>query len=135
MCSCGVESPSHNSQQVLHTKHRQTAVLCQPGKMFKTLGYSRRVMGSQVYPRKPKPAPPLKVIMETLLFCNGNQLQSTWTQLWLQWGRHLWPTLGPRCDMQPLSAKVPSRDHPCVGTTVEGAMGITPSGPCVAGAK
>lgn len=36
-------------------------------------------MGSQVYPRKPKPAPATNVIMETLLFCDGNRLQSTWT--------------------------------------------------------
>lgn len=69
MCSRGAESPSHNSQGVLHTNHRQTAVLTPAWRAFKTLGHSRRVTGSQVYPKKPKLSPATNIIMETLLFC------------------------------------------------------------------
>lgn len=135
---CAIVERSHP-----HTTHRESFTPTtdklqswrQPGRTFKTLGRSRRVMGSQVYPRKPRPAPAMNVIMETLLFCDGNWLQSTRTQLWLQWGRHLWPTLGPRCDRQPLSAKAPSQDHPCVGTVGEGVVGRAPPSPCMAGAK
>lgn len=101
----------------------------QPGKTSKTLGHSRRVLGRHVYPRKPKPAAATNVIMETLLFSDGNQLQRT--QLWLQQGKHLWPMLGPRCDGA-TSISNGSIPRPPMG---KGVMGCSPSSPCMARAK
>lgn len=68
----------------------------------------------------------MDVIIETLLFCDGNWLQSAWIQLCLQRGRHLGATLGLRHDGQPLSAEALSLDHPCAGTGGRGALGSVP---------
>lgn len=117
-----------------HTTHREpfrpTAHKLQswqqPGRTFGSLGHSRRVTGSHVYPVNHKMAPAMDVITETLLFCDGNWLQSARIQLWLQRGRHLGATLGPRHNGQPLSAEAQSLDHPCVGTGGRGAQGSVP---------
>lgn len=68
----------------------------------------------------------MDVITETLLFCDGNWLQSAWIQLWLQRGSHLGATMGLRHDGQPLSAEALSLDHPCAGTGGRGALGSVP---------
>lgn len=129
MCSHGVESPSHHSREPFTPTTDKPRSCSQPGKTSKTLGHSRRVLGRHVYPRKPKPAAATNVIMETLLFSDGNQLQRT--QLWLQQGKHLWPMLGPRCDGA-TSISNGFIPRPPMG---KGVMGCSPSSPCMARAK
>ena len=59
-----------------HTTHRESFTLttdklqswCQPRRTFKTLGHHTRVMGSQVYASKPKPAPATNVIIGNTAF-------------------------------------------------------------------
>lgn len=108
--------PPHNPQGALQTDRTQAAVLAPAWQDVQELGTQQE---SYRKPRLPnRMAPAMDVITETLLFCDGNWLQSAWIQLWLQRGRHLAATLGLRHDGQPLSAV------PCPWTTRVQAQGV-----------
>lgn len=135
---CAVVERSH-----LHTTHRESFTpttdklqsLHQPEGHSRPWAIAGELREARFILRNPSQHRPRTLLWRHCFSVDGNWLQPTWTQLWLQLDKHLWPTLGPRHDRQPLSARAPSQDHPCVGTVGEDVMGSTPSDPCLAGAK